>query len=139
MTRGNVQITLSTSASAPAMEAVVNETALEAVIDLVNRLATGSMRANQRSMAFSTSVACSNSAIPNSPRTPARRDEAVLAGFMKALEDLKDMRLVRRRGPGRVLGEQIDRIEELTFARSRPIRRAPPRRSAPVSPSRWQA
>jgi uncharacterized protein (TIGR00255 family) len=38
MTRGNLQITLSTSASATAVEAVVNEAALDAVIDLVNRL-----------------------------------------------------------------------------------------------------
>jgi hypothetical protein len=44
---------------------VVNEAALEAVIDLVNRLEDGSMRASQRSTAFSTSRVFSNFVIPN--------------------------------------------------------------------------
>jgi uncharacterized protein YicC (UPF0701 family) len=90
------------------------------------------MRANPRLMVFSTSVVFSNSATPNSPKqTVKARDEAVLAGFMAALGDLKAMRLSEGAALNRVLGDQIDRIEALTLAVEADPSRSP-KRSARV-------
>jgi uncharacterized protein (TIGR00255 family) len=117
LTRGNVQITLSVSSTGAAMEAVVNETALEAVIDLVNRLGD---RIDARKPALDGILNIRGVLEFRDPELSdadrAMRDEAVLAGFMAALGDLKTMRLAEGVALSRVLAGQIDRIEALTFA-----------------------
>jgi uncharacterized protein YicC (UPF0701 family) len=57
----------------------------------------------------------------------------MLAGFMAALEELKAMRLSEGAALNRVLGDQIDRIEELTRRRGRSVAL---RRGDPRSPRR---
>lgn len=117
LSRGNVQISLSVSGTAPSMEAVVNETALEAVIDLVNRLGE---RIDARKPALDGILNIRgvlefrDPELSEADRTT--RDEAVLAGFVAALAELKAMRLSEGAALSRVLGDQIDRIEALTLA-----------------------
>ncbi|EDQ33815.1 TIGR00255 family protein [Hoeflea phototrophica DFL-43] len=117
LSRGNVQITLSVSGTAPAMEAVVNETALEAVIELVNRLGE---RIDARKPALDGLLNIRgvlefrDPELSDADRTT--RDEAVLAGFVAALGELKAMRLSEGAALNRVLRDQIDRIEAFTLA-----------------------
>lgn len=117
LSRGNVQISLSVSGTTPSMEAVVNETALEAVIDLVNRLGE---RIDARKPALDGILNIRgvlefrDPELSEADRTT--RDEAVLAGFVAALAELKAMRLSEGAALSRVLGDQIDRIEALTLA-----------------------
>ncbi len=117
LSRGNVQITLSVSGTAPAMEAVVNETALEAVIELVNRLGE---RIDARKPALDGLLNIRgvlefrDPELSDTDRTT--RDEAVLAGFVAALGELKAMRLSEGAALNRVLRDQIDRIEAFTLA-----------------------
>lgn len=117
LSRGNVQITLSVSGIAPAMEAVVNETALEAVIELVNRLGE---RIDARKPALDGLLNIRgvlefrDPELSDADRTT--RDEAVLAGFVAALGELKAMRLSEGAALNRVLRDQIDRIEAFTLA-----------------------
>ena len=115
--RGNVQVTLSVSATGAAVEAVVNEAALEAVIDLINKLED---RIDARKPALDGILNIKGVLEFRDPelseQTRAARDAAVLAGFMAALADLKAMRLSEGVALAKVLGEQIDRIEALTLA-----------------------
>lgn len=117
LSRGNVQITLSVSGTAPAMEAVVNETALEAVIELVNRLGE---RIDARKPALDGLLNIRgvlefrDPELSDTDRTT--RDEAVLAGFVAALGELTAMRLSEGAALNRVLRDQIDRIEAFTLA-----------------------
>ena len=115
--RGNLQVTLSVSATGAAVEAVVNEAALEAVIDLINKL---EHRIDARKPALDGILNIKGVLEFRDPelseQTRTARDAAVLEGFMAALADLKAMRLSEGVALARVLGEQIDRIEALTLA-----------------------
>lgn len=117
LTRGNLQVSLSISAASSSVEAVVNEAALDAVIELVNRLGD---RLDARKPALDGILNIKGVLEFRDPElTEAAREErnrAVLAGFMMALEDLRAMRLSEGAALARVLGDQIDRIGELTLA-----------------------
>jgi len=117
LTRGNLQVTLSISAASTAVEAVVNEAALDAVIDLVHRLED---RLDARKPALDGILNIKGVLEFRDPELSdeARdaRNQAVLAGFMTALKELKAMRQSEGAALGRVLGKQVDRIGELTLA-----------------------
>ena len=117
LTRGNLQISLSVSATGAAVEAVVNEAALEAVIDLVKKLED---RMDARKPALDGILNIKGVLEFRDPElsdaTRDARDKQVMAGFMLALEDLRTMRLSEGAALARVLSEQIDQIERLTFA-----------------------
>ncbi|MDP3523797.1 MAG: YicC/YloC family endoribonuclease, partial [Hoeflea sp.] len=116
LARGNLQVTLSVSATGAAVEAVVNEAALEAVIDLVGRLGD---RIDARRPALDGILNIKGVLEFRDPElseaSRAARDAAVLGGFMAALEDLKAMRLAEGGALAKVLGEQVDQIERLTL------------------------
>lgn len=117
LSRGNVQITLSVSATNTAVEAVVNEAALEAVIDLVNKLED---RIDARKPALDGILNIKGVLEFRDPELSEEvrtaRDKAVLEGFTAALHDLKAMRLSEGAALVKVLDGQIDRIEALTLA-----------------------
>ncbi|WP_394689979.1 YicC/YloC family endoribonuclease [Hoeflea sp.] len=117
LTRGNVQISLSVTGTGTATEAVVNETALEAVIDLVNRLGTR-IDASKPSLDGILNIRgvleFRDTELSEADRVT--RDAEVLAGFKTAIAELKAMRLSEGQALSRVLGGQIDRIEALTLA-----------------------
>ena len=117
LTRGNLQATLSTSVTGAAVEAVVNEAALDAVIELVNRLESR-MDARKPSLDGILNIkGVLEFRDPElSEETCEARNQAVLTGFMRALEDLKAMRMAEGAALVRVLGEQVGRIAELTQA-----------------------
>ncbi|MDP2121788.1 MAG: YicC/YloC family endoribonuclease [Hoeflea sp.] len=116
LARGNLQVTLSVSATGAAVEAVVNEAALEAVIDLVGRLGD---RIDARRPALDGILNIKGVLEFRDPElseaSRAARDAAVLGGFMAALEDLKAMRLAEGGALAKVLGEQVGQIERLTL------------------------
>jgi uncharacterized protein (TIGR00255 family) len=127
LTRGNVQIALSVSVTGTAVEAVVNEAALEAVIGLVERLGK---RIDARKPALDGILNIRGVLEFRDPELSdadrIARDQAVLAGFKAALDDLKAMRLSEgvalSQRPGRA-----DRPYRSTHALpSRRIRRARP-------------
>ncbi|MEM5494055.1 YicC/YloC family endoribonuclease [Hoeflea sp. AS16] len=117
MTRGNLQVSLSTSVPSTAVEAVVNETALDAVIELVNKLED---RIDARKPALDGILNIKGVLEFRDPElsdeTRQERNQAVLSGFMSALEDLKAMRLSEGAALAGVLSEQVDRIGALTRA-----------------------
>lgn len=115
LTRGNLQVTLSVSTIGTAIEAVVNEAALEAVIGLVDRLGD---RIDARKPALDGILNIRGVLEFRDPELADAdrqvRDQAVLAGFTAALGDLKAMRLSEGAALAKILTGQIDRIEELT-------------------------
>jgi len=117
LTRGNLQVSLSINAKGAAVEAVVNEAALEAVIGLVDKLAS---RIDARKPALDGILNIKGVLEFRDPElsdeTRSARDKAVLAGFMLALEALKAMRLSEGSALGKILGQQVDGIEALTLA-----------------------
>lgn len=117
LTRGNLQVSLSISAASTAVEAVVNEAALDAVIKLVNRLED---RIDARKPALDGILNIKGILEFRDPELSEddrdTRNQAVLAGFMSALDELKAMRLSEGAALARVLGEQVDRIGALTLA-----------------------
>ncbi|AKI01157.1 TIGR00255 family protein [Hoeflea sp. IMCC20628] len=117
LTRGNLQVSLSISAKGAAVEAVVNEAALEAVIGLVDKLAS---RIDARKPALDGILNIKGVLEFRDPElsdeTRLARDQAVLAGFMLALDALKAMRLSEGAALAKILGQQVDRIEALTLA-----------------------
>ncbi|MGJ8570567.1 MAG: YicC/YloC family endoribonuclease [Hoeflea sp.] len=117
LTRGNLQVSLSVSAASTSVEAVVNEAALDAVIELVNRLED---RIDARKPALDGILNIKGVLEFRDPELSedARegRNQAVLAGFMRALEDLRSMRLSEGAALAKVLGDKVDRIGELTLA-----------------------
>lgn len=117
LTRGNLQVSLSINAASTSVEAVVNEAALDAVIELVNRLED---RMDARKPALDGILNIKGVLEFRDPELSetARegRHQAVLAGFMKALEELKTMRRSEGAALASVLGGQVDRIGELTLA-----------------------
>lgn len=117
LTRGNLQVSLSVNAPSSAVEAVVNEAALDAVIELVNRLED---RLDARKPALDGILNIKGVLEFRDPELSEEareeRNQAVLAGFMKALGDLRSMRLSEGAALAQVLGAQIDRIGELTLA-----------------------
>src|SRR5690606_29608054 len=100
-----------------AVEAVVNEAALDAVIELVNRLES---RMDARKPALDGILNIKGVLEFRDPElsdeTREARHQAVLTGFMRALEELKAMRVAEGAALARVLGEQVDRIGALTLA-----------------------
>jgi len=117
LNRGNLQVSLSTSAASAAVEAVVNEAALEAVINLVNRLED---RIDARKPSLDGILNIKGVLEFRDPElsneTRETRNQAVLAGFMSALENLKAMRLSEGAALTRVLAAQVSSISELTLA-----------------------
>jgi uncharacterized protein (TIGR00255 family) len=117
LTRGNLQVSLSISAASTSVEAVVNEAALDAVIELVNRLED---RIDARKPALDGILNIKGVLEFREPELSKDvregRNQAVLAGFMRALEDLRTMRLSEGAALAKVLGDQVDRIGELTLA-----------------------
>ena len=117
LTRGNLQVSLSTSVTGTAVEAVVNEAALDAVIDLVNRLED---RIDARKPALDGILNIKGVLEFRDPELSDEvreaRNQAVLDGFMSALEELKAMRLSEGAALARVLGAQVDHIGALTLA-----------------------
>ncbi|MCY0146394.1 YicC family protein [Hoeflea sp. G2-23] len=117
LARGNVQVVLSVNATTATTEAVVNEAALEAVIALVERL---SDRIDARKPALDGILNIRGVLEFRDPELSdadrAARDQAVLAGFRTALEELVSVRLSEGAALARVLGDQVDRIEALALA-----------------------
>jgi len=117
LTRGNLQVSLSVSAASTSVEAVVNEAALDAVIELVNRLDD---RIDARKPALDGILNIKGVLEFRDPELSEEareeRNQAVLAGFKTALGDLTAMRLSEGSALARVLGDQVDRIGELTLA-----------------------
>ncbi|MEQ8305863.1 MAG: YicC/YloC family endoribonuclease [Hoeflea sp.] len=117
LTRGNVQVALSVNVTGAAVEAVVNDEALEAVIGLVERLGK---RIDARKPTLDGLLNIRGVLEFRDPELSdaerAERDGAVLDGFATALAKLKSMRISEGAALTRVLGEQIDRIEALTLA-----------------------
>lgn len=115
LTRGNLQVTLSVSTIGTAIEAVVNEAALEAVIGLVDRLGD---RIDARKPALDGILNIRGVLEFHDPELAdadrQARDQAVLAGFTAALGDLKAMRLSEGAALAKILTGQIARIEALT-------------------------
>ena len=117
LTRGNIQVSLAVSATSAAVEAVVNETALEAVIDLVNKLED---RIDARKPSLDGILNIKGVLEFRDPEISeairAAREQAALDSFMAALADLKAMRMSEGAALGKVLADQVDRIEALTLA-----------------------
>jgi len=117
LTRGNLQVSLSISTASTSVEAVVNEAALDAVIELLNRLEN---RIDARKPALDGILNIKGVLEFREPELSEDvregRNQAVLAGFMRALEDLRIMRLSEGAALASVLGDQVDRIGELTLA-----------------------
>lgn len=115
--RGNLQVTLSLSTTGAAVEAVVNEAALEAVIVLVNQLGD---RIDARRPALDGLLNIKGvlefREPEISPEIRAARDQTILDGFLTAVAELRSMRLSEGAALAKVLGEQVDRIEGLTLA-----------------------
>ncbi|WP_412051792.1 YicC/YloC family endoribonuclease [Hoeflea sp. Naph1] len=117
LARGNVQVVLSVNATTATTEAVVNEAALEAVIALLERLGD---RIDARKPALDGILnirgvlELRDPELSDADRTT--RDQAVLAGFTKALEELVSVRRGEGAALAPVLGDQIDRIEALALA-----------------------
>ncbi|MDF1607229.1 YicC family protein [Hoeflea sp. YIM 152468] len=115
--RGNMQVTLSVSSTGAAVEAVVNEAALDAVINLVNRLGD---RIDARRPALDGLLNIKGvlefREAEMSAAARAARDQTILDGFTRAVADLRSMRLAEGAAMARVLGEQVDRIESLALA-----------------------
>ena len=113
LTRGNLQVSLSVSAASTSVEAVVNEAALDAVIELVNRL-DDRIDALDGILNIKGVLEFRDPELSEEARE--ERNQAVLAGFKTALGDLTAMRLSEGSALARVLGDQVDRIGELTLA-----------------------
>lgn len=116
LTRGNLQITLSVNIANTAVEAVVNEAALEAVINLVNRLED---RIDARKPALDGILNIKGVLEFRDTETAddvrEARNQAALDGFMVALDELKSMRMAEGAALAKVLGEQVDRISDLAL------------------------
>ena len=115
--RGNIQVTLSTSESGQGIEAVVNEAALEAVIQLVDRLSSRIDAAKPSLDGILNIRGILEFREPSlDDGEKAARDAKVLAMFAEALRDLKAMREREGAELTRVLLSQVDRIGELARA-----------------------
>ena len=116
-TRGNLQITLQAGEGAAAVEAVVNEDALEAVLALVDRLADRIDAQKPTLDGILNIRGILELREPElDPAQRAERDAAILSGLSEAAEALAAMR--KREGAElvRVLSGQIDRIADLAEA-----------------------
>jgi uncharacterized protein (TIGR00255 family) len=116
-TRGNLQITLQAGEGAAAVEAVVNEDALEAVLALVDRLADRIDAQKPTLDGILNIRGILELREPElDPAQRSERDAAILSGLSEAAEALAAMR--KREGAElvRVLSGQIDRIADLAEA-----------------------
>lgn len=115
LARGNLQVVLSVSSNGPALEAVVNEAALDSVVALVERLGR---RIDARKPALDGLLNIRGVLEFRDPELADAdrrdRDKAVFDGFTIALDGLKAMRVSEGAALTKVLAEQLDRIEALT-------------------------
>lgn len=115
--RGNMQVTLQAGEGAQAVQAVVNEDALEAVIGLVGKLGDR-LDAQKPTLDGILNIRgileLRESELEADDR--ADRDKAILKGLTEAIEALASMRKREGAEMVRVLSGQVDRIAELADA-----------------------
>jgi len=115
--RGNMQVTLSVADNGQAVEAVVNEPALEAVITLLERLGS---RIDATKPSLDGILNIRGIVELREPELAevdrSNRDTAVLAALDEAIEALLAMRIREGKELVGVLSNQIDQISELTEA-----------------------
>lgn len=115
--RGNMQVTLQAGEGAQAVEAVVNEDALEAVIGLVGKLGD---RLDAQKPTLDGILNIRGILELREPELEADeradRDKAILKGLTEAIEALASMRKREGAEMVRVLSGQVDRIAELADA-----------------------
>ncbi|HXV32291.1 MAG TPA: YicC/YloC family endoribonuclease [Sinorhizobium sp.] len=113
--RGNLQIALTVSSGEQAIEAVINQDALAAVLKLREQL--GDL-VDPAPLRFDTLLAIRGIVEFREPEESAsareERDADVLDGLEQALVDLKAMREEEGGALGQILLAQVDRIERLT-------------------------
>lgn len=115
-TRGNIQINLNLAATETSVEAVVNEAALSAIIDLQKRLAGTIDAAPIRLDTLLTMrgvIDLKEAEIDPSETTS--RDHDIEAGFGSAAAALRLMRETEGQALSEVLNGQLDLIESLTL------------------------
>ncbi|WP_180897246.1 YicC/YloC family endoribonuclease [Martelella soudanensis] len=115
LTRGNVQIALNVSVADSKLELVVNETALEAVLDLKNRLAS---RLDDSRLSLEGLLAVRGIAELREADEPgdamASREALIVSDLELAIGRLAAMRAEEGEKIVAVLREQVDAIEALT-------------------------
>ncbi|MCM2473972.1 YicC family protein [Rhizobium sp. CG5] len=115
--RGNLQIQLTVSVSENRVEAVLNEEALAAVLDLRNRL--GAEIVDPAPMRLDALLSIRGLVdfreAEDDAEAIAARDAAIVEGFATAIAGLRTMREQEGQALGDVLSAQIDRIEALTL------------------------
>jgi len=115
LTRGNVQIGLSVSLTESKLSLVVNESALDAVIDLQKRLGEA---VDQSPMSVDRLLNIRGIAefreADDSEETIAERDQQIMQAFTDALGQLFEVRSSEGQKISAVLSGQIERIEQLT-------------------------
>ncbi|MBB4120553.1 YicC/YloC family endoribonuclease [Martelella radicis] len=115
LSRGNVQVALSITLSESKLELVVNEAALQAILDLKARLGD---RVDDGKLTFEGLLGMRGIAdfreAEESEETIETRDRMILADLDLALDRLCAMRADEGDKIVAVLGRQIDRIETLT-------------------------
>tara|TARA_R100001129_G_scaffold154698_5_gene117533 strand:+ start:3792 stop:4664 length:873 start_codon:yes stop_codon:yes gene_type:complete len=115
--RGNMQVTLQAGEGAQAVQAVVNEDALEAVIGLVGKLGD---RLDAQKPTLDGILNIRGILELREPELEADeradRDKAILKGLTEAIEALASMRKREGAEMVRVLSGQVDRIAELADA-----------------------
>ncbi|WP_176083959.1 YicC/YloC family endoribonuclease [Martelella sp. HB161492] len=115
LTRGNLQIALSVSLADSRLDLVVNETVLNAVLALKERLGD---RIDPAPLSLEGLLGIRGIAdfkeAEEDDAALAARDASILAGFDAALSHLVDMRRAEGEKIAAVLLGQIDRIEQLT-------------------------
>ncbi|WEX79137.1 YicC family protein [Sinorhizobium numidicum] len=113
--RGNLQIGLSVSSGEAAVEAVVNQGALSAVLKLREQL--GEL-VDPAPLKFDTLLSIRGIVDFREPEESENdrtaRDADILAGLEQALADLRAMREEEGRGLGQILLAHVDRMERLT-------------------------
>ncbi|TPW33400.1 YicC family protein [Martelella alba] len=115
LTRGNLQVALSVSLADSRLELVVNETVLNAVLALKERLGD---KIDQAPLTIDGLLGIRGIAdfreTEEEEAALAARDVSILSGFDAALERLVDMRRAEGEKIAAVLSGQIDKIEQLT-------------------------
>lgn len=115
LSRGNLQISLSVSASENKFEAVVNRGALDAVLALKNQLGDA---ISDAPLSLDTLLSVRGLIEFKEPEDSADEIEArnieIMQGFNSALERLSEMRIKEGQSLFGILSTQIERIETLT-------------------------
>ncbi|MCA1403273.1 YicC family protein [Ensifer sp. IC3342] len=128
--RGNLQIGLNVSGGEAAVEAVVNQGALSAVLRLREQL--GDL-VDPAPLKFDTLLSIRGIVDFREPeeseRERAARDADILSGLALALEDLRSMREEEGAALGQILLAHVDRIEQLTVG----VERDPSRSASAIA------